>query len=328
MTSLVLGASGYLGSNVVRRLVERGRDVRVLLRETSSTKGIDDLAVERCYGGLFDTDVVREAMQGVEDVYYCVVDARPWCRDPQELWRTNVDGLRNVLDVAVDAGLRRFVFTSTVGTLARRDDGLVDESMPHNWMDRAGGYIRSRVEAERLVLEYARERGLPAVAMCVGNTYGPGAQQAPHSEALGKAATGQDRTYLKDYWAEVVDVRDAAEALVLAAERGTVGERYVVATEWRSMEDLHRMAAEVTGAPPPNRAVPHGLLKVLAKVGDVAHRLGRDFPTNTETVTLTRVMTPLDHSKAVRELGWQPRPVEETVRDAALWFAARQPAAQ
>lgn len=321
---LVLGASGYLGSNVVRRLVERGEQVRVLLRPTSSTRGIEDLDVEPFYGGLWDTDTLRAAMTGVDDVFYCVVDARPWARDPSELFRTNVEGLRSVLDVAVRAELHRFVFTSTVATLARKDEGLVEESEPHNWWDRAGPYTRSRVEAEQLLLSYVRDRGLPGVAMCVANTYGPGAQQAPHSEALGRAATGRDRTYLKGYWAEVVDVRDAAEALVLAAERGKPGERYAVAAGWWEQRELHRIAADATGAPTPNRGIPFGVLRVLAAGGEMLHRLGRDCPLNRETVDLMRVMTPLSHAKTERELGWQPRPVEQTVRDAALYFAAEQ----
>ena len=108
---LVIGASGFLGSHVVRQLVERGDDVRVLVRETSSTKGIDDLHVERCYGEIFDNEVLRAAMAGCEDVFYCVVDTRAWLRDPAPLFATNVEGLRHVLDTAVDADLRRFVFT-------------------------------------------------------------------------------------------------------------------------------------------------------------------------------------------------------------------------
>lgn len=319
--TLVLGASGYLGSNVVRRLVERGEEVRVLLRATSSTRGIDDLTVQRFYGGLWDSDAIREAMHGVDNVFYCVVDARPWARDSRELFRTNVEGLRNVLDVAVGADLHRFVFTSTVATLARDDNDLVDESQPHNWLDRAGPYTCSRVKAEQLLFTYVRERGLPGIAMCVANTYGPGEKQAPHSEALGRAATGRDRTYLKGYWAEVVDVRDAAEALILAGERGRPGERYAVAAGWWEQRELHRIAAETTGAPIPNRGIPLAALRAFAGAGDVLHRFGRDFPINRETVNLMRIMTPLSHAKAVQELGWAPRPVEQTIGDAARYFA-------
>ena len=126
--SLVMGASGFLGSHVTRQLVERGDDVRVLLRETSSTRGIDDLDVERCYGDIFDDDAVRAAMADRDVVFYCVVDARAMLPDPAPLFRTNVDGLRQVLDIAVDAGLDKFVFVSTICTIAVSGDGsVVDE---------------------------------------------------------------------------------------------------------------------------------------------------------------------------------------------------------
>jgi dihydroflavonol-4-reductase len=107
---LVIGASGFVGSHVVRQLVERGDDVRVLLRRTSSTQGIDDLHVERQYGDIVDDAALRAAMAGCDDVFYCVVDARAWLRDPAPLFATNVDGLRHVLDAAVGADVRRFLF--------------------------------------------------------------------------------------------------------------------------------------------------------------------------------------------------------------------------
>ncbi|MDT0271034.1 NAD-dependent epimerase/dehydratase family protein, partial [Streptomyces sp. DSM 44915] len=136
-------------------MVENGESVRVLLRRTSSTRAIDDLEVDRTYGDIFDDTAVREAMDGCDDVYYCVVDARAWLRDPTPLFHTNIDGLRRVLDVAAAADLRRFVFTSTIGTIALSENGgAATEDEPFNWLDRGGAYIRSRVEAENLVLDY------------------------------------------------------------------------------------------------------------------------------------------------------------------------------
>ena len=174
-TKLVIGASGFLGSHVTKQLIADGEsDVRVLIRTTSSTRGIDGLPVDIRYGDIFDTEALRSAMAGCDVVYYCVVDARPWLRDPAPMWRTNVDGLRNVLDVALDADLRRFVFTSSIGTIGRVDGGLADEGTAHNWLDVGGAYIRSRVAAEDMVRSYSADRGLPGVAMCVANTYGPG----------------------------------------------------------------------------------------------------------------------------------------------------------
>jgi dihydroflavonol-4-reductase len=114
---LVIGASGFLGSHVTRQLVDRGDDVRVLIRRTSSTKAIEDLDVEYHYGDIFDDAALRTAMAGCDDVFYCVIDTRAWLREPAPLFRTNVEGLRHVLDAAVGDDLRRFVFTSTIGTM-------------------------------------------------------------------------------------------------------------------------------------------------------------------------------------------------------------------
>src|SRR3954468_9026018 len=120
---LVIGANGFLGSHVTRQLVESGAEVRAMVREGANTTGIDDLAVQRFHGDVFSTEVLREAMAGCDVVYYCVVDTRAWLRDPAPLFRTNVEGLRHVLDAAVDADLRRFVFTSTIGPIGIPADG-------------------------------------------------------------------------------------------------------------------------------------------------------------------------------------------------------------
>jgi dihydroflavonol-4-reductase len=143
----------FLGSHVTRQFVDRGDDVRVLIRRTSSTKAIEDLDVEYHYGDIFDDAALRAAMAGCDDVFYCVVDTRAWLRDPAPLFRTNVEGLRHVLDAAVDADLRRFVFTSTIGTIgipAERRPATEEDEL--NWADKAGAYVRSRVEAENLVM--------------------------------------------------------------------------------------------------------------------------------------------------------------------------------
>src|SRR3954466_11130733 len=159
---LVVGASGFLGSHVTRQLVDGGDDVRVLIRRTSSTKAIEDLGVEYHYGDIFDDAALRAAMVGCDDVFYCVVDTRAWLRDPAPLFRTNVEGLRHVLDAAADAALRRFVFTSSIGTIgipAERRPATEDDEF--NWADKGGAYFRSRVGAENLVMLYAKARGLP-----------------------------------------------------------------------------------------------------------------------------------------------------------------------
>ncbi|OBG39257.1 NAD-dependent dehydratase [Mycobacterium alsense] len=320
---LVIGASGFLGSHVTRQLVASGADVRVMLRHTSSTKGIDDLPVERCYGDVFDDAALREAMSGCDVVYYCVVDARMWLRDPSPLFRTNVEGLRHVLDAALRADLTKFVYTSTTGSLAISDTRPVTEDDPHNW-DQGGAYIEARVAGENLLLSYARERGLPAVAMCISTTYGPGDwAPTPHGSLLSLVANGRFPFYL-DYSAEVVGIEDAARAMLLAAERGRSGERYIISDRYMSIKELHRIAATAVGRRPPRIPIPMPVLRAGARANDLmARALRRDLPFAYAGMRMAELMSPLDHGKAERELGWKPEPVEDSIRKAAVFFASR-----
>lgn len=320
MAKLVIGASGFLGSHVVRQLANRGDRVRVMLRRTSSTKGIDDLDVERCYGDVFDDVALRAAIVGCDVVYYCVVDARMWLRDPTPLFRTNVDGLRHVLDAAAEAGLSKFVFTSTTGALAISDTSPVTEDDEHNWND-GGPYIESRVAAENLVMRYAREKNLPAVALCISTTYGPNDwQPTPHGSVIARVAKGAFPFYF-DFSAEVVGIEDAARAMVLAAERGRVGERYIISDRYMSTRDVHAVAARATGVTPPRIKLPLRLLYLAAHINDLAARLlRRDLPFAVVGLRMAELMSPLDHGKAERELGWKPRPVEESIAEAAEFF--------
>lgn len=324
---LVLGASGFLGSHVTRQLVERGDDVRVFLRRTSSTAAIDDLDVERHYGDVFDDDALRAAMTGVDDVFYCVVDTRAWLRDPAPLFRTNVEGLRHVLDAALDADLRRFVFTSSIATIGiPAEDRPATEDDAFNWADKGGGYIRSRVAAEDLVLSYARERGLPAVAMCISNTYGPRDwQPTPHGKQLALAAAGKMPFYIKGWDGEVVGIEDAAAAMLLAAEKGRDGERYIISDRVMSARELYEIAAETAGVKAPRFGVPLWAMYVVASVSDgVCAVLRRDSILSRMSVRLMHVMPPLEHGKAESELGWQPEPTPDSVRRAVEFYLTRR----
>src|SRR6476620_8789614 len=324
---LVVGASGFLGSHVTRQLVQRGDDVRVLLRRTSSTEAIDDLDVECHYGDVFDDDALRAAMVDVDDVFYCAVDTRAWLRDTAPLFRTNVEGLRHVLDAALDADLRRFVFTSSIATIGIPDEERhATEDDEFNWADRSGDYIRSRVAAERLVLHYARDRGLPAVALCVSNTYGPGDwQPTPHGKQISLAAAGKMPFYIEGWDGEVVGIEDAAAALLLAAEKGRDGERYIISERVMSAQQLYETAAQTAGVPPPRLGVPLWVLYLAAYASDVISTLlQRDSLLSRTSVRLMHSMPPLDHGKAERELGWQPEPVADSIRRAVEFYASRR----
>jgi dihydroflavonol-4-reductase len=335
MTVLVIGANGYLGSHVTRQLVKDGQDVSVMVRNGANTVGIDDLKTTRFVGDIWDDDVLREAMAGCDVVYYCVVDTRGWLRDPAPLFHTNVEGTRNVLEVAKDAGLQRFIFTSSYVTVGRKkgrvateDDAIVDggETSPTKRLRGLTPYVRSRVQAEELVLTYAREHGLPAIAMCVSTTYGGGDWgRTPHGAIIAGAAFGKLPFVMNGIELEAVGVDDAARALVLAAEKGRVGERYLISEKMITNTDVARIAAEAAGVPSPAKAIPLAVSYALAAMGTAKARLrGTDEQLSLASLRLMRAEAPVDCSKARRELGWEPRPVEDSIREAArFWVGLR-----
>lgn len=321
---LVIGANGFLGSHVTRLLVEDGHEVRAMVRPTANTRSIDDLQLTRFEGDVFDTDTVREAMDGCDDVYYCVVDTRAWLRDPAPLFRTNVEGLRNVLDIAKEADLHRFVFTSSYVTVGRSRGHVATEEDRISPDRRVSPYVQSRVQAEDLVLRYVAEHGLPAVAMCVSTTYGAGDWgRTPHGAFIAGAVFGKLPFQMSGIELEAVGVDDAARAMILAAEHGRNGERYLISERMIPLTEVVRIAAAEAGVAPPRRSIPLPVLYALGALGSLRARVtGKDAELSLESVRMMRAEAPVDHGKAVRDLGWQPRPVEESIRAAARFWAA------
>ena len=327
---LVIGANGFLGSHVTRQLVADGAEVRAMVRPSADTRAIDDLALTRFHGDVFDTATLREAMDGAGDVYYCVVDTRAWLRDPAPLFRTNVEGLRNVLDVAVEEpGLRRFIFTSTYATVGRRHGHVATEK---DVIDSRGltPYVESRVQAENLVMRYVAGAGLPAVAMCVSTTYGSGDWgRTPHGAFIAGAVFGKLPFVMDGIQLEVVGVDDAARAMILAAEYGRIGQRYLISERMIALKEVVRIAADEAGVPPPQRSISVATLYALGALGSLKARLtGKDAELSLASVRMMRAEADVDSSKAMRELGWEPRAVEESIREAARFWAAMRAAAK
>ena len=324
---LVTGASGFVGSHITRRLVQDGRNVRVLLRQTSRTEALDGLPVEIHYGDVLDPASLRAAMAGCETVFHCVVDPRFWLSDPTPIYRNNVDGVANSMAAALACGVHRFIFISSMGTLGQNPDGPVTEDIPFNWLNRASPYIRARVEAENRFFDACRTQGLDGVALCVANTYGPeDYQPTPHGGALWDTACGRIKACL-DAGAPTVDIRDVAEAALLAETRGRSGERYIIANEFIHNRAFYGLAAQLRGNPPP-KVIPLRLAYAIAWVAERVQTLmgKKDFLLRTDAVYLSQAFREMDHGKATRELGWHPRPIADTVRDAVAWFAQREKA--
>lgn len=322
---LVAGASGFVGSHITRLLVRRGRKVRILLRATSSRKAFQGLPVEIVTGDVLAAETLRPAMEGCQTVFYSVVDPRFWLTDQTPIWRNNVEGLINAMDAALEAGIERFVFTSTMGTLGLNPNGPVTEDIPFNWTDKAPPYIMARLEAEKQLLLYAHEKGLPGIALCVANTYGPeDYQPTPHNGLLWQIASGRMKAVV-DVGQPTVDIRDVAEAALLAEAKGRPGERYIIANEYVSNRRFFAMAAAERGHPAP-KLVSYRTAYAITWLTERWMRMRRrtDFMARTDGLYLSNVFREMDHAKASRELGWNPRPLKHTVRDAVAWFAGRE----
>ncbi|MEO9327821.1 NAD-dependent epimerase/dehydratase family protein [Gordonia aurantiaca] len=321
---LVIGGNGFLGSRLVRQLISDGEEVRVLTRATSDLRTLDGLGFEHVTGDLFDAAAVRSAMEGCDVVFHCAVDTRAWLRDPAPLFRTNVDGLRAVLDVAAGMPLRRFVFTSSAATIGRVSGRPATEEDTFDWPG-APGYVKSRVAAEDLLLTRAREGAVPGVAMCVANTYGPGdVGPTPHGSFVAGAALGKLPFTIRGWCAESVGIDDAARALILAADHGKVAERYIVSDRSIDMSEITAIAAREADRQSPRMTLNRAALYAIGAAGTArAVVTRRPVQLTVPSVQLMFFMSEMDHSKARRDLGWTPRPVEESIAAGARWWVER-----
>jgi dihydroflavonol-4-reductase len=322
---LVTGASGFVGSHITRRLTEDGRTVRALLRKTSNREALKGLPVEIALGDVLEPASLRTAMRGCGTVFYSVVDPRFWLTDQTPIFRNNVEGLINAMEAALECGVERFIFTSTMGTLGLNPDGPVTEDTPFNWHGQASAYIRARLEAETRFLAFCRDRGLPGIALCVANTYGPlDFQPTPHNGQLWQVASGRQKVAV-DVSQPTVDIRDVAEAALLAEKCGRTGERYIIANEFVGARKFFSLAVAGRGQAMP-RLIPYQVAYAIAAVSEAVGNVLRrkDQLVTKDAMYLANVFRELDNGKARRELKWQPRPLSETIRDAVEWFAARE----
>jgi dihydroflavonol-4-reductase len=321
--TLVMGASGFLGSHVVKALVHAGRDVRIMVRVGSNTVSIDHLQVERVLGDVSDPQAIKTAMAGCDSVFYCIVDTRAWLRDPAPLYETNVEGLRRSMDVALGTGLSHFVFTSTYGTLGLNPSGVSTEADRFNWPEKAPDYVLCRVQAEDLFLEYCRDRGLPGVACCVGNTYGAhDVVPTPHGQLVKDAALGNMPVYW-DGGGPCVGITDAANALLLAEEKGRVGQRYVIAERWLDWKELFTLAANAGGVKPPAIRIPYALMFCISVVTDfVSFFTRRDNRMSLASLRCSTLLPNVDNAKAREQLGWVPEPIEKSIAAAVDYYVS------
>lgn len=323
MAVLVTGGTGFVGSRVVRRLVERGEQVRCLARSASPRSNLSGLAVEVVVGDLQQPESLVRAVDGCETVYHIAADYRLWSRDPEELYRSNVDGTRNLLAAAERVGVRRFVHCSSVGALGIPADGTPGtEETPVTLDQMVGHYKRSKFLAEREA-EAAAARGVPVVIVNPSTPIGPNdIKPTDTGRIITRFLNGEMPAYL-DTGLNFVDVDDVAEGHLLAAERGEVGRRYILGNRNMTLRAFLELLEAVTGLPAPRARMPYGLVLGVARVNEFfsGTLLRREPGIPVEGVLMARKRMFFDASRAVRELGLPQGSVEAAAEKAVAWFA-------
>jgi dihydroflavonol-4-reductase len=321
MKTLVTGATGFLGSHVARQLAGRGEDVRVLVRPSSDARAIEGLEAERFVGDLRNAASLNRALEGVTRVFHVAADYRLWARNPREIYESNVTGTQNLLEAARRAGVEKFVYTSTVATIAvPRKGGLPDESTQSSVDEMIGHYKRSKFQAEQCALR-AAEAGLPVVIVNPTTPVGPGDwKPTPTGKIIVDFLNGRMPGYV-DTGLNFVPVEDCAAGHLLAAERGHFGERYILGGRNLTLKEVLDMLAAISGLRAPRWKFPHALAYVAACVdAGVSAVLGREPQIPLEGVRMARHKMFVDVSKATRELGFSHGPIEGALERAVQWY--------
>jgi dihydroflavonol-4-reductase len=323
MMTLVTGATGFVGAAVVRRLLATGHKVRIIVRPGSNRRNLEGLAVEAVPGDLADPPSLARALKGCAALFHVAADYRLWVPDPDAMYRTNVDGTRDILREALSAGVKRIVYTSSVATLGTAADGSpADEDTPSTLDDMIGPYKRSKFLAEVLVRRLVSEQGLPAVIVNPSTPVGPGdVKPTPTGRVIVDAASGRMPAYV-DTGLNVVHVDDVASGHLLAFERGRTGERYILGGENMTLKEILDAISRNAGRPSPRIRLPHGLVLPLACLCEAWTRIsgGGEPRATRDGVRMAKKPMYFSSEKARRELGYEPRPAEEAIRDAVAWF--------
>ncbi len=321
---VVTGVAGFLGSAVARALAARGRRVRGIARASSPATNLADFPGELANADLLDADAVAEALRGASEVYHVAADYRLWAPDPEEIVRNNLAMTGNVMRAAIAAGATRVVYTSSVATLLPDPSGAADETRPARPEQATGAYKRSKVVAERLVERMVAEEGLPAVIVNPSTPIGPrDVRPTPTGRIIVEAAGGKLPAYV-DSGLNLVHVDDVAEGHILAAERGRIGERYILGGEDVPLSAILGEIAQLCGRKPPTIQLPHAPLYPLAWLAEQWARVsGKEPFLNRDSLKMSKARMFYSSAKAERELGYRARPHGEALSDAIDWFRAQ-----
>jgi dihydroflavonol-4-reductase len=322
MTTLVTGATGFLGNHVVRRLVAAGDSIRVLVRRTSNLQALDGLAVERFEGDLNDPASLKRAMTGVRRVFHVAADYRLWARNPDEIYETNVQGTRRLLEIAAQAGVERFIYTSTVATIAVPHHGakLPNEDTRARLDQMIGHYKRSKFLAELEAMKAAAS-GLAVVIVNPTAPVGPADwKPTPTGRIILDFLNGKMPAYV-DTGLNLAPVEDVAAGHLLASDKGRIGERYILGGRNMTLKQILEALAPISGRPAPRVRLPHAIALAAGYANEFFSRFGGREPSiPVEGVKMSRHKMFVESDKAERELGYQPGSVDAALARAVCWY--------
>ncbi len=321
MKALVTGATGFVGAAVARALVREGWQVRALTRKGSDRRNIRDLPLEVAEGDLGDPASLDRALEQCQALFHVAADYRLGALDPRQLYQTNVEGTRRILEAARKAGVERVVYTSSVATVGIPADGSPgNETTPVGLSDMIGHYKRSKFLAEQVAREAAGP-GMPVVIVNPSTPIGPGdVKPTPTGQMVLDAAAGRMPAYV-DTGLNVVHVDDVAAGHLLAYHRGRSGEKYILGGTDMTLREILVEIAQLTGRKPPSIKLPTAVVFPIACVAEVVARItGRPGRVTIEGVRMARKLMFFSSGKAQRELGYRWRPPVEALRDAIAWL--------
>jgi dihydroflavonol-4-reductase len=316
------GATGFVGSHVARLLAEQGADLRLLVRKTSRTENIDDLNADRVIGDLRDLESLKAAIEGCEFVFHIAADYRLWTPDPDEMYKSNVEGTRAIIEAAQQANVRRVVYCSSVATMGFTSEARpVTESDPVSLADMIGHYKRSKFMAEQVALAAGKQGGNVVVVNPTTPVGENDIKPTPTGRIIVDFLKGNFPAYV-DTGLNLVDVAEVARGHILAMEKAVPGERYILGGEDLTLKQLLDKLAAITGLPSPTIRVPHSVAMGFAVFDELftGRILGKEPRATVDAVRMGRKKMFASSAKAERELGYKVVPVENALRRAVDWF--------
>jgi len=323
MKAFVTGATGFIGASIVRELIKDGHEVRALARPRANRKNIEGLPLEIWEGDLLAPDSLADGITGCDLVFHTAADYRLWTRDPAAMYAANVEGTRAILEAALRADVHRVVYTSSVGTIGNRGDGTPgNETTPVTFADMVGDYKKSKFLAERVAEEFL-PRGLPLVIVNPSTPVGVlDIKPTPTGRIIVDILNRAMPAYL-DTGLNLIDVEDCARGHLLAAEKGRIGEKYILGNRDLTLREIFTLLEKISGIPAPKIRLPYTPILLAAYINDALSRLtGKEPLIPLNGVLMSKKFMFFDSSKAIRELGLPQTPVIEALTKAVAWFRA------